>query len=929
MRTNSLFIFLLLFLGVGFHLISNQTYSSVIDNDATEEIEARKLWEQKMLADPNTGEIPLGIRTQELQFWESEILPYNSSYKKERGADWKHRGPWNVGGRTRAFAVDINNENHLIVGSVSGGIWQSMDAGSTWTKVSGPNDHPGIVSIAQDTRPGKTNLWYALSGELYGTSASGGSAFYLGDGAFKSLDNGNTWTPIASTAAGVPGTFSTSFQGGWKIACSPVDTVNTCIYMATYGSVFRSTDTGNTWKAVVGLNNNSYFTDVMVSSTGIVYAAFSTDGTNTKGMYRSADGINFTNITPSFLKSSDRIVIEINPNNENEVYFIAELPSDTSGGVTTTNYEGKEEYVGLFKYTYLSGDGSGAGGSWINLSQNLPVNAASPFDKFNCQGGYDLLIKVQPNSNDIIIGGTNLYRSTDGFTSLNHIAQIGGYGIGTTLPNFGVYPNHHPDQHGLLFLKSNPAHAYSFSDGGLRYTDNISTNDVVWQDKSLGYISSQAYSIAIDESKSFDQWALIGLQDNGNYISYSNNPKDSWKMTINGDGAYNYIAPNREYYIISTQLGNVRKVSMDTKGNVMKRKRIDPDGYDKSVYNFINVLTVDPTENHTLYMPIAKRVGRLNDVKNIVTDNNTNKLQSGWTISSDTITSNGSDAEITTLAFAKSDPNILYIGTSNRELYICKDAKKGNLSLEKLSISRLPSGGYVSGIAVDPDSAKNVLICYSNYKVTSLFYSNDTGKNWFLVGGNLEGGGNSSGSDPSVRCVNILVQPNGKRIYFAGTSIGLFSTDSLVLSVNNNLNKTVWQQEGVDNIGANIVTDIKVRNSDGYVVAATHGNGIFETYYTNANYPISNFVVNSTSIYPNPANSNFVYTFTTQDEIPVYAYLVDIMGRKVIDIINDTYRPGTFSVKINSENLPTGRYFVVYSDGKSSKTNLQSLIIAH
>jgi photosystem II stability/assembly factor-like uncharacterized protein len=86
-----------------------------------------------------------------------------------RGVTWNMRGPWNVGGRTRAIAVDVNNENHIIAGAVSGGIWQSWDAGATWAKVSDSNAHPGVMSIAQDTRPGKTAIWYALSGEIYGT----------------------------------------------------------------------------------------------------------------------------------------------------------------------------------------------------------------------------------------------------------------------------------------------------------------------------------------------------------------------------------------------------------------------------------------------------------------------------------------------------------------------------------------------------------------------------------------------------------------------------------------------------------------------------------------------------------------------------------------------------------------------------------------
>lgn len=896
-----------------------------------EESKARLKWELNRLADPATGKIPDGIRIKELNTYREILQPGSTAYRRERGATWRFRGPWNVGGRTRSMAIDRKNENHLIAGGVSGGLWGSEDAGKTWTRLSAPLDHPGIVSIAQDPRPGREKMWYALSGELYGTSASGGSAFYLGDGAFFSLDNGITWNPIESTAAGVPGTFSSSFQGAWKIECSAADTVRTNIYMATYGSIYRSTDTGNNWRVVLGPGNDSYFTDLAITSSGIVYAALSSDG-GTRGFYRSSDGVNFTNITPSQLKSYNRTVIEVNVNNENEVYFLSELPSDTSGGVVTTNYEGDPEWVSLFKYTYVSGDGSGTGGQWANLSLNLPVSATAPFDKFNVQGGYDLMVKTQKGSPAIYIGGTNLYRSEDGFTTPHKITQIGGYALSTTLPNFGVYPEHHPDQHNLYFL-NNSQQAWSVSDGGVRYTENIHATPVVWQDRSHGYITSQFYTVAIDESRAYDQWMLGGLQDNGNYISFSNNPKDLWKMTINGDGSYNYIAPNREYCIISTQLGNVRKVSLDRIGKVMKTKRIDPAGYDKSLYNFINQLTVDPSGNHTLFMAIGKRMARLNNLKNIPLVDDNNKLSSGWTVSADTIrskpTTSGSPAEITALAFAPSNPDILYCGTNNRQLYVIKNARSSSLLFDSLSVNRLPGNGYVSGIAVDPDSAGSVLICYSNYGITSLYYSRDTGRNWFFVGGNLEQStSNNTGAQSSVRCVAILPQADGKRIYFAGTSVGLYSTDSLVLATSTGSNKTIWVQESPETIGANIVTDIRVRRVDGYVVAATHGGGVFESYYTGANVPASQSIPSGLNLYPNPTKDRITFEFDAESGKTVSAEIWDVRGRRITRLFSDTYRTGKFSVQYPCGNLPAGMYFIVYNKGDQKKPVVQSFVIS-
>ena len=159
--------------------------------------ELRRAWQRQMLADPATGTIPEGIAFLERYF--AAALPQAATDRS--GPDWISRGPWNVGGRTRALAFDVNDENRILAGGVSGGLWLSEDGGQTWARKTPLNAHPGCISIAQDTRPGHTDTWYYISGEIYGTSASGGGSFYLGDGMFKSTDGGNTWAPVASTAA--------------------------------------------------------------------------------------------------------------------------------------------------------------------------------------------------------------------------------------------------------------------------------------------------------------------------------------------------------------------------------------------------------------------------------------------------------------------------------------------------------------------------------------------------------------------------------------------------------------------------------------------------------------------------------------------------------------------------------------------------------
>ena len=110
-----------------------------------------------------------------------------------------------------------------------------------------------------------------------------------------------------------------------------------------------------------------------------------------------------------------------------------------------------------------------------------------------------------------------------------------------------------------------------------------------------------------------------------------------------------------------------------------------------------------------------------------------------------------------------------------------------------------------------------VLICFSNYNIASLFHTTDGGQNWTDVGGNLEGG---TGLAPSMRHVQILGDN-----YFVGTSVGLFSTTDLDGA------STTWSQESSELIGNVVVDHFAAKASDGTIVAGTHGNGIYSAQF--------------------------------------------------------------------------------------------------
>ena len=333
-------------------------------------------WETKRMKDPATGLVPAGIRKAELAF--AQKLP---KAPKERNG-FTSRGPFNVGGRTRAFAMDVTNPNILIGGSVSGGIYRSTDGGVTWTETTVPIFYQGITCLSQDTRPGHTNVWYAGSGEAYGQSASGNgsNSYFLGNGIYKSTDGGVTWDTIPGTSNATTQTFDLQYELIWSIKADASRLDSAVVYCATYGGIYRSNDGGASWKRIKGTfgsASDAYFTDVDVTPSGVVYATFSDDAGAHKGIWRSANGLQFVNIMPdSFPSSYNRIVMGYAPSDENQVYFLANTPGF---GQPDTSYSGDVEWNSFWKYTYVSGDGSDSTNIWEDRSMNLPTTGG-PFD---------------------------------------------------------------------------------------------------------------------------------------------------------------------------------------------------------------------------------------------------------------------------------------------------------------------------------------------------------------------------------------------------------------------------------------------------------------------------------------------------------------------------------------------------------------------
>ena len=560
----------------------------------------------------------------------------------------------------------------------------------------------------------------------------------------------------------------------------------------------------------------------------------------------------------------------IAPSNENILYVWL----FTGSGTTQTE---------LWKYNASST-------TWTNLTANLP-STVPPVGGINVQGSYDMVIKVKPDdANFVIVGGTNLYRSTDGFsTQVTSSGWIGGY---ATVNNVSQYANHHPDQHALVFLNSpNSKTLYSGHDGGISRTDDATQSAVVWSDLGTGYVTSQFYSLSIDPSTSNDKVIAGGLQDNGNYSTFSDNFNTNWvDWGHGGDGAFSEVRKTSAstYTIyLEAQRGWLWRQKYNTSGTLTSDNLIQPNY--SGQFAFINPFVLDLNNNDIMYFAAGDSVLRSTDVS----------TAANW----QTLTNATTGSFITALAISKIPSDRLYIGGGNSEILKLDGANTGNPTAVNISAG-LPAGAYVSCIYVDPANADNIIAVLSNYSIISLWSSTNAGANWTNISGNLEQNPDGSGNGPSCRWMSSVFA-NGTMTYFVATSTGLYSTTNL------NGNATVWAQEGPNTIGNVVCTMVKGRDTDGFVAVATHGMGIYSaSLVTSVEDGSSTPVDYSLSQnYPNPFNPSTTISFSLPTENHVKISLFDALGREIQNIANREYSAGNHSINFNAAGLTSGVYF--------------------
>lgn len=685
--------------------------------------------------------------------------------------DWVSQGPGNIGGRLRSIVIHPTNTNIMWVGSVGGGIWKTVNSGTTWFPVDDFMANLAVSAMVID--PINPNTMYAATGE-----GIGGGHNQRGDGIFKSTDSGVTWNRLASTRGTDPTVCPAGVTCPWsfvnRLTISPDGST---ILAATFSGVERSVDGGNTWNPT-GLVGG--FLDVDFDPTNSQLAIASGDSFT---CYSTNGGQTWTASAFSPALAADaRVEIAYAPSSPNLVYALID--------------QNKGEL-------YLSNDGG---------QTFAPVNTGHML--LGDQGSYANIVWVNPQDPTfVLIGGLDLWRSTDSGQNFTQISRW------QSPANISAHADHHMIVASPAFNNSTNKTVFFGNDGGIYRANDVSTvaqtSGWINLNNSLGI--TQFYGGAGNSA------GLIigGTQDNGNL---RNDPVglSGWTDFTGGDGGFVAADPTNENYFYTeytyltiqrstnkaASVGFVYCNPVPTAPNYQCAGSGILDAGKRGFANFIAPFILDPNEpNRMLAGGIS--LWRSNNIKAAG--------QPTWaeikTPAAPLPPAPGSPVNptppISAIAVAKVNSDLVVVGHNDGQMYISQNGLS-----TPASWTRIDNGTpqrYVMRMAIDESHNPNwIYATFGGFSSDNIYRTRDLGATWTDV----SGFGTTSLPDVPVR--SIVINPVRPDYLYVGTEIGIFASEDA---------GATWllPQGGP----ANVAVDELFYNQ-GKLTAATHGRGVYQ-----------------------------------------------------------------------------------------------------
>ena len=691
-----------------------------------------------------------------------------------------------MSGRVAAIAATKENGRLTIyVGAASGGVWKSMNGGTTYKPVFDKEAVQSIGAIAIDPTNPKV-VWVGTGESWTRNSVS------IGDGIYKSTDGGETWTNMGLRES----------ERIAKILVDPSDanTVYACVPGKLWSDsedrgVYRTTDGGKTWSKVLAGANASTGCSMLSmdpSAPKTIYAGMwdfrrkgwtfrsggdGPDAPSGSGLFKSTDGgATWKDLSASSAqglppKPWGRVAVTVAPSKPNVVYaFVEAVPPRNA--------------------LYRSDDG-GATWKMRDRSQNMIWR---PFYFAN-------LIVDPKNENRIVKPDGPLIMSTDGGASFSNISG------GT-----------HGDHHDVWIDPDNTDHMITGDDGGIWYS--YDGGNRWWKGENLPI--SQFYHVTLDMDRPYHVYG--GLQDNSSWVGESQYPggiaKSQWENMYGGDGFWMWVDPTDPTYIYAeSQGGYIGRVNRKTH-ETRDIKPLPRYKEGKLRFNWNAPIYVSPTRNGTIYIG-SQFLHRSRDFgqtwERISPDLTTNDPEKQKQEQSGGVTVDNSSAEMHTTIFAIAEspknPSVIWVGTDDGNLQVTRDAGAHWTNVVG-NINGLPKNAWVTTVETSHRDPGTVYATFDLHTFGDMrpyaYKSTDYGKTWTSL----------IAPDSPVRGYAHVIRedPVAPQLLFLGTELGLWvSTDG----------GGTWSRYSGGGLPAVAVRDLAIHPRDNDLVIATHGRGIW------------------------------------------------------------------------------------------------------
>jgi photosystem II stability/assembly factor-like uncharacterized protein len=697
---------------------------------------------------------------------------------KLKNLEFREIGPATMGGRIDDFAVVESNPNIVFVGVAAGGVWKTINNGTTWEPVFDKEAVSTIGDIA--IAPSDPSVVWVGSGEPNNRQSSS-----WGDGVYKSLDGGKTWQKMGLAATHHIG----------RIVIHPRNP--DVVYVAALGhlwgpnperGVYKTTDGGKSWTQVLKINEDTGVSDIAMDpqSPDILYGAAyerrrTAYGFNGGGpgsaIYKTIDGgATWKKLTKGlpYENGGDtgRIGLDIYRKDPNIVYAIVQ---HEKGG------------------TFRSED---KGETWKKMGDTNP------------RPSYYSQIRIDPN-NDLRIWelGAQMFYSEDG-----------GKKFATDRVK-GI----HGDFHAMWIDPTDSNHMIAGSDGGIHWSyDNGRTWDFV-NTIAIG----QFYEISVDNQKPY--MICGGLQDNGSWCGPSQTltrdgiTNEDWTVIHGGDGFYAAIDPVEPWIVYTeSQDGHVARRDMRTG----QQRSIRPEAKNNEPpyrFQWNSPVAVSAHEHTTVYYGgnyLFKSTDR-GDSWTRLGDDLTTGVERGRLMilgkvpDKSTLSRNDGVQQYPTITTFSESPltaNVLWVGTDDGNLQVTRDGGKS----WKNVVTRfpgVPKGTYVSRVVASKYAEGTAFATFDGHRSNDfsvyIFVTTDYGETWKGIRGGIP---DTAGSVHVIR-----EHPRNHNLLFAGTEFGLW------VSWDRGANWTALK----NNFPTVPVDDIQIQARENDLVLATHGRSIW------------------------------------------------------------------------------------------------------